>query len=577
MAASEAGGAGARAAVPRSVGPVLLVTGVSGFVVGAFARPSWQVAVETAQVLAGLVTYPADNPFYSYHTRLWTILHQVCAVPLWLGMEERTLSILLSGVLGMLAFQASGLIVLVAGSDPLIAVLAAFFVHDRHFDFGIVYPLIVTGHSHTYGMLALPYTLLGVALVSAAWYRTGGFLLGMAPAVHPTVGSWALAVSLACLALDRSWRRPHGGPLIGGLGSGLAVSIASLLIHLATSHTAPLASPDEARTCFQAFVASWDSHRRAFSLRSDGVALAAATVLLCLYWLRMTRHESASPCRFLLRYGALSGLGAAALSVTHWMPGSQAAEAVLALMPGRLLNSNIFMLMPLVIGLLVRCGPAGPWVLVAFLTGSRWLDRSVQPAARLAGAAACALLPVRSGNGLAGSPGTAGLLGRAAALAVMLWPAYWIVRSVPYHWRTSRANIVDHREDAVLAAARRGRGLLATGAALSRVQLRTRRPVLIDGGGLDALSLFPDTGPGTNRILKAVYGVDLFAPPPEALRTAVIPARVSRRTWEARSRDAWGEIGRRFAVTQVMTRADWKLDLPEVARNERLALYDIPR
>ena len=59
---------------------MLLFSGVLGWHVGAGAFADWQVAVESAQVVAGLVHYPAGNPFYVYHTKLWTVLHQVLAV-----------------------------------------------------------------------------------------------------------------------------------------------------------------------------------------------------------------------------------------------------------------------------------------------------------------------------------------------------------------------------------------------------------------------------------------------------------------------------------------------------------------
>ena len=44
---------------------VLLVSGLIGAIVGAWLYPTWHVAVETAQVVAGIVTYPPDNPFYT--------------------------------------------------------------------------------------------------------------------------------------------------------------------------------------------------------------------------------------------------------------------------------------------------------------------------------------------------------------------------------------------------------------------------------------------------------------------------------------------------------------------------------
>ena len=45
-----------------------------GFRIGYVNFPTWQVAVETAQVGAGFVHYPAGNPFYICDTKLWTIL-----------------------------------------------------------------------------------------------------------------------------------------------------------------------------------------------------------------------------------------------------------------------------------------------------------------------------------------------------------------------------------------------------------------------------------------------------------------------------------------------------------------------
>ena len=59
---------------------VLVLSGLLGFWFGFVAYPTWQVAVEPAQVVAGLVSYPAGNPNYIYQSKLWTILHQVNAL-----------------------------------------------------------------------------------------------------------------------------------------------------------------------------------------------------------------------------------------------------------------------------------------------------------------------------------------------------------------------------------------------------------------------------------------------------------------------------------------------------------------
>ena len=71
---------------------MLIISGLLGFRVGMVGFPEWQVAVETSQVVAGLVRYPAGNPFFIYHTKLWTIVHQLCAPLLWAGVSEIRLS-----------------------------------------------------------------------------------------------------------------------------------------------------------------------------------------------------------------------------------------------------------------------------------------------------------------------------------------------------------------------------------------------------------------------------------------------------------------------------------------------------
>ena len=164
--------------------------------------PDWQVAVETAQVVAGLVTYPPDNIFYIYHTRLWTALHQILAVALGAGVSEITLSLVVSGVQGMLTFQALALFVYALSRDVLLAVgAAALIFFTRSAEYGVVYPLFLLGTEHTYGVIGLSTGVLIVGLLGAGWYRTGAFFLGIAPCIHPALGSWTGADRRACRAL----------------------------------------------------------------------------------------------------------------------------------------------------------------------------------------------------------------------------------------------------------------------------------------------------------------------------------------------------------------------------------------
>ena len=100
------------AARSRPVALVCLTAGAIGFFLGAIRHPQWQDALEPAQVLAGLVRYPPQNPVYVYSMGVWTFVHQALAVLLRLGWSEQQLAILVSGVLGMVSLQAIGVLVL---------------------------------------------------------------------------------------------------------------------------------------------------------------------------------------------------------------------------------------------------------------------------------------------------------------------------------------------------------------------------------------------------------------------------------------------------------------------------------
>jgi hypothetical protein len=129
----------------------------------------------------------------------------------------------------------------------------------------------------------------------------------------------------------------------------------------------------------------------------------------------------------------------------------------------------------------------------------------------------------------------------------------------------------------VYAAASRGSGFLLTSSNLRATQLRTRRPVLLEGPALNQLPYVPESGPTMNRILKSVYGEDLFEP-----RAADVPRagglhRLSAfALWENRSLGEWQALAQEFGFTQVITSDGWRLKLPVVASHKKLLLYDVP-
>ena len=338
---------------------VLLLSGILGFRVGMIGFPDWQVAVETAQVVAGLVTYPPDNIFYIYHTKLWTALHQILAVALGAGVDEITLSRVVSGVQGMLTFQALALFVYALSRDVLLAVgAAALIFFTRSAEYGTIYPLFLLGTPHTYGVIGLSTGVLVMALLGAGWYRTGALLLGIAPCIHPALGSWTgLVVGLAVLS-DFRRLRVALRPALPWFAAGCAVTLVSLLIQFSLAPSTPPGMTRLPAEDFSTFIRLWDGHRAAVNVWSNGVMLNVASLVVASVWLVLVRLKPDTTDVFppssqlLLRITAASSLVALVMIPISWIPPERLPAALLVLMPGRYLNFGAMTFVALLIGLL---------------------------------------------------------------------------------------------------------------------------------------------------------------------------------------------------------------------------------
>jgi hypothetical protein len=145
-------------------------------------------------------------------------------------------------------------------------------------------------------------------------------------------------------------------------------------------------------------------------------------------------------------------------------------------------------------------------------------------------------------------------------------------------WSSRQDLFRDYTNDPLFAEISRGQGLLLTGTGPSMhlFQLYTRRPVLLDVEALDMLPYALEGGPQFDRILREVYGIAFDNPPQEARHRGVLPVEPIRTIWQQRTPEQWAAIAAGFGVSDIVTSADWELQLPEVARNDRFILYRIP-
>lgn len=574
----------------------LLVSGLLGFRIGMAGYPTWSVAVETAQVVAGIVQYPADSPFYIYHTKLWTVLHQIGALALLSGMSEIAVSKLLSGLLGMVSFQALTMIVYALSRDVLLAIGAAFvIVFTRAAEYGVVYPIFLMGTHHTYGALGLSLIALIAALFGSGCHRTAAFLLGVAPAVHPSLGAaLGLAVAAAFVSRFRSCLERFR-PAMPYFVAGAATTAVSLAVQLMVTYDAPPIEPGVAARYMEAFVTGWDGHRRAVALGAPGVRLNAGALVLGILYLAGAAGQLERSAEFLLRIITAAALLSLAAVLLSWVPPDRLPPTLLIVMPARVLNFNALLFATLLIGLLgaYRRRVSSQLFIGMLMAGLLISDRS----------ASWDWLQARGWGGFGARPGQLLLFAIAAGGLVGLvitrragaareggaWPAaqaarvVWLVpaalAAAAMVSRTVPAAEVyrDRTNDPFFAAvAAETTGMVLTAGSFQLVQLYTRRPVLIDGGGLDALPYALEAGPLMERVLRDVYDIDLFHPPMWAKGSGFIPHEANQPVWEGFSRERWLEIRHTYHATQVLTRANWRLDLPVAAESPSFRLYRIP-
>jgi hypothetical protein len=634
---------------------MVVASGLLGFLL-AMRTATWQAAVEPAQILAGLVNYPRSNPFYIHQTKIWTILHQIGAICLWAGMSERTLSLVLSGLLGMVIFQAMSMTAFVFSRSILISLLIPFFLfYIRATNFGVTYPVLLMGYTHTYGILALSYAVLALALLGAGKYEVGGFLLGLSPAIHPPTGALLWLVVLACLGWDRRGSRSLRKRAIIPFLVGAGVAVFSLILHFLLSYDVPVADRDMAMKYVNVFVKYWDLHRSAVPLMSNGIFLNIWFVVMGVTWLYFYKKDLGSDSTLFVRgiiLFSIVGLGSSLL--THLPP--QALPTVFhELMPSRFLNVVPFCFMGILISAMFNhrddfliqallsffipyslyLSPTGVfWMMLNFAAISLMLGIGgimkresgtegrfgliisgiflfilpfvtrhfgiLGPYGRKIGIAAGFGYISYSYLGFMESRGLPGMerygrnlrmqfpLGRKLIIQAMRIGIIGILITVAVLGLTRKNGLDgtfitnygldDRREETVLNAASKDKGMLLLCSELHLIQLRTRRPVLLDGGYLDMLPYSPEVGPEMGRILRIVYGVNLFEPPDDVKKRprGMLPRDAGRSLWEGRTEEDWKHIREEFGVSQVLTYSDWRLKLPVSARSEGLRLYTIP-
>ena len=584
----------------------LAASAMVGGLIGGLVQPFWTHNVESAQVVAGVVQLPQDNPMLLVHTRVYSALIQGAAVLLRLGMSEWGVSVVSSMLEGSLAFAAVAACALSVSGRPLVSLLTPtlFLAWGERAGQATTYAGMFNGHTYpvhfpttssVYGHVGLYLVLLIFSLAALGKIRIAAVMAGLAPAIHPTLAAacWlglAFAIGSDWPAVRAAVRR--AAPYFLG---GLLVFAVSLGWHLAEGYFPSAGGLAGHRPLTDAFATYWMDHqvRRLSELRMLEVDLYL--VLLATVLLRRWPSELPRDGRLLVKALLAITLIGGAYTIVAAAFSAAMSPLLRTLLITRWLNLNSVALPALVLGLLglCACRRANRTAAIALVTASALVAVDIT--------GWTSVYAYASEARTLGGVTVAGLI-RSLCLPALVFACAWVIgtpaRPTPLLrlgalWqRTLRVSLalviagvlvrqaaaLDRErvmgEDAdtpIMARARTGTGLLLVGYDLDvdAVQERTRRGVLRDLHQVSP-SYVPEAAEAFEHLLQRVYGLSLLD------QRGMDALHSTAPNWQARTLVEWQVLRAEFDITEVLVARGTVLQLPQVMNSDRLTLFGIP-
>jgi hypothetical protein len=455
------------------------------------------------------------------------------------------------------------------------------------------------GWRGTYGQVGHPFLLMTVALLAARRDRAAAFALGLFPGVHVAMGGWSWVLLALVVAADPPVWRGRVRAAVPWFGLGLAITIASAVVHVGWFVGPPPEVTAEAEAVLR-HVRTEDGHRfpivwgrvrymallalppillllqrRSPSIPRHARIIAVAFVAAVAIWLTtdlLVRLIPEFVGTWISRPMPSRLMALASIGMGAWLIGVATAPATTP--TARLSGTVVFVLVT-------------GWALVAAIGPDafgepNWRIRApweISPPRMAIALLTMALTAVWVGSTCpARWQADAALLANKAvsALTVLLLVLSLVVagRALvggPEHVRTNITDDIDH----VLTRASHRPGKLLTSLDMHLIQAQTRRPILLDYQANNFLIYVPEAADAAEKVLRHVYGQSLLAHDP--LREADLePNNLVAAVWQRRLLHDWQAIRAEFGVTDILTPPDWQLQLPRMTASPDFALWTIP-
>ena len=548
-----------------------------------------------AQVIAGSVHYPPGHPHLIFYTRVFNLPTYLLA-GLWaLRPDPIVLSALRNWIFAFLSAFVPFSLAAVLTRKPAwghAAALLTFSEASRRF--AGRYPTMVFPNFNSDGHMGSHAAVLIVVLLIAGLWRWGGTLLGLLPAIHPTmaviVWPWSICYFfLVWRSMDRRDRKR----LLLSICAGLTICGALAGFIALTAAPANPAPPYDSQAngplIYHQFEVTTDAHREPFVAISYGY-LGLPLMLFGLMALCAWKNDASTKVLtglLLLSLLVWAYVGGTWLlqRITHWLP-----LFVQISMPARFSNLSIPLVIPLAVAAIARVRPAPGLIAALLLIQAVFTLRDYNALPlyfifAIAGAAVVAHLYLRAPQLFRRVPAMPSWCAPVSFLLAMLVSlgipsdSAWVLRSLR-PGRGYRFQPYDRQLNAWLAEhASPDEFILVPTGPPSELQVKTGHPVMMELETLYLMTYKPDLAPVIGAMARDFWGLDYTNP--ARLASLMSYGRIFSASpplttaWLSKTADEWRLLGRKYKFRLVLSLTQAPLPLVKALPGPQWTLYTI--
>lgn len=541
---------------------------LAGAALGLIAQslePIEESLLDGGLVLSGLVSYPHQSTMGFLYHGVWTLLYQAGALVLQTGVGYTAANLLFLAIPPALLTGAFALLLHGVTRRPLFslaAAIACFLNGDLAMPFGSSdYPLLGTSWAmpspHSPGRFGSALAAFSIAALIGGRQMLAVFTAMVLIAVHPVIGVFVAGMFIIGLGgAHLLWRQTAWNPVLVGLSVGTGVVLASLAAFLLMRPEMPHVSEATNRIYLDAYYAFWEDHRnRQASFRKfvSLVVLFVVTSASLLMILMLHRGRRGATDAGAITLLAIIATSTALFVLQHWDK-TALPEFVIRAIPGRLINIQASLVLPLVVGSAV----------LLFDDASR-RRRQLRPSGTA--------LPFAShfSNAL-----FAGFVLALVVRGLLVGHAIFV-----RHDREEQAPLREFAEiDRTFWT--RVRALKLDGLVLVPPELSLRAlryghlPIALDGTAIDTIPYLPRLAAGVGTLVESAYGISFFRPPASLKFTGSLLGADVREYWACLTAAAWRRTAQQFNIVALLAPADWTVGLPLLLSDDQYALYAMP-